>query len=146
MATQKLDLPTPKRADDSESEKLHSVSTVRGQNSPCSSVRNIDRCVDRSYSRNFDPKKQIWSLFRAHAARMILTCVLIALMIGTLKAFAAYGNIGESGHKCFNWIVTALVLLLALNFFVSACSIFRRRRFANLDGYIRKHSKTWPRS
>lgn len=137
-----LYLPAPKRADGSESEKLQETSRANGLIFLHSSSSEIDKCIDKSYSRNFDPKKQIRSLFRAHVTRMTLTSVLIGLIIVTLKIFADHGNINITGKRMFNLTITILSLILNLNFFVRACFNLRVRPPANLDGNVRKHSKT----
>lgn len=122
MATETY-FPAENRAHDSELDQLHKTRDANDQLVPLSSLSETDNGPEIHHSRVFDPKKQIWSLFRAQGTRMIVTGVLIALVVVTLKLFSDYGNVDLISKRWFNLIITILSLILGFNFFVRLASL-----------------------
>ena len=70
-----------------------------------------------NYARIFDSKRQSRSLLQKQIPKFGLTFLFLLLVIVTLKAFEAAGNISGQKRAAFNIVITILSLLLGLNFF-----------------------------
>ena len=85
--------------------------------------------------KNFDPREQTWRLFKEQGVRLLITTVLVALFIATLKIYERLGTIDKIVRRVFNSIITCLSLILGLNFFVSARFTFSIRPWSNMLVY-----------
>lgn len=98
-------------------------------------------------SKDFDPAKQTCRLLREQGVRLLMTIIFIGLIIVALNRFEKRGNVTKIGQSLFNFVITALSLLLGLSFYVSACLILLIiSNCLLLTGDFRMHSKTWLKS
>ena len=67
----------------------------------------------------YDSKDQAYTIFWRQALRWLTTAVFLAASLATLKIYQDMGNVSRGQKNTFNSMITALLLLLGLNFFVS---------------------------
>ena len=94
-----------------------------------------------SLSRNFKPNQQSLRLLREQTPRLLITCVIVTLIIVTLRAFENDSNVSRDYKHIFNAITTILGLALGLNFleaFKDMAKVLRWRILAKSSYTIRE--------
>ena len=96
---------------------------------------------DKTLEREFKPAQQTLKLLIEQAPRLVITYVIVALVILTLKLFENDGNVSHNYKYIFNVIMTVLGLALGLNFleaYKDLAKVLRWRILANRSYTIRE--------
>ena len=103
-------------SDDDDDGDMHR--SARASSQPDEVTRSMTK-VSSDYATLYGPRQQSRKILWRQMLRWLTTAAFLAASLVTLKIYQGMGDVSLGQKTTFNSLITGLLLLLGLNFFVS---------------------------